>query len=175
MVAVSISFPTFASETEIEYFEFSDCTQRVIHRSSFPNDENFKSLERQAEAWAKNHPNSRSSANVFQTGDEKSFGICLSVYSRGKMGYNRTIDALVCLEPSVNSFPLAGATYKLIKDQGALPSFACVKGCKAATPRLIHDLGYESPEDWKNVEYEKALKKFNDKCRRAGNSSRRVQ
>lgn len=166
MIGIFISFSVFASETEYVYFNFSNCTQGVIGSNSYPNDKDFKLLQSQAETWIKNHPNNYTSPAVFQAGDDKSFGICLSVHSHdNKAGtYNRVIDELIFQEPSINNFPLAGATYKLIKDNGSLPSYVCVKGCKAAMPHIIHDLGYESPEDWHNIEYEKALKKFNSKC-----------
>ncbi|MEQ1534053.1 MAG: hypothetical protein HOO97_07220 [Sideroxydans sp.] len=167
MAGILISFSVFASETEYVYFNLSSCTQGVIGSSSYPNDKDFKLLESQAETWIQNNPNSYTSPAVFQAGDDKSFGICLMVHSKNnKAGtYNRVINELIFQESSVNNFPLAGTTYKLIKDKGALPSYACVKGCKATTPRIIHDLGYESPEEWRNVEYEKALKEFNGKCK----------
>jgi hypothetical protein len=166
VACILISSFAFASETEYTYFNFSNCTQGWIASSSFPNDKDYVSLKNQAEEWNKNPTNGYMPAHVFQAGDDKSFGIVLSVISKSNTQgtYNRVIDALNFQKPSVNNFPLAGATYELIKDQETLPSFICIKGCTATMPRIIHNLGYESPEDWRNIEYEKNLKVFETKC-----------
>ena len=77
----------------------------------------------------------------------------------------RSEKGLACDLDSCPDFPLAGATYKRLKDKGSLPSFRCVNGCNNGVPKIIHDMGYETDESDHNIEWEKMVAKFAKICK----------
>lgn len=93
--------------------------------------------------------------------DGERLGICRRTHST-KSG----VVELFCHEESHNHFPLAGATYKAIKNkQGNLLWFICASGCKGEVPKMVYDEGYESEEtDPSSIALEKAYRKFEKTC-----------
>ena len=82
-------------------------------------------------------------------------------------GYcKRTISSIQCDMDSCAAFPLAGATFKLVKKNGTLPSYKCVAGCRKGVPQFIHDLGYGG-DDERNLMWERLRNRMRQKCGKA--------
>jgi len=71
-----------------------------------------------------------------------------------------------CRNDSHNKFPLAGASYKAIKDaKGSVVRLECETGCTRGVPKVLYDPGYEPEGNEPSVlEHSQAYERFRKAC-----------
>jgi hypothetical protein len=133
-----------AAHIEYQWFDVPSCTRGSV--TTDLTDLNAylpeSTVRKQAAEWI-----------VFESSNN-CFGFC--TYTENEL--------FTCRRDSCAAFPLAGATYKPIRDKGTLESLLCVEGCSPTVPRLIHNMGYEAEESDRNIEYDRTVKRFKSKC-----------
>lgn len=137
---------------EFRSYDFAKC--EIFHISNEPAaDRAYQGMVAQADDW-----------EVYQYSGPSGGGRGFCKWS-GSVYKDRFGTEFACNHESRSYFPLAGATYSLIRDRGELPSYRCAKGCKKDTPRIIHYVDDEQ-DGQTNVEHAKTLRQFDRRCRK---------
>lgn len=145
-------FPLLASgaSDEFRFYDFSAC--QVFRLSTEPSpDRAYQKMLTEAGTW-----------NVYEFSGPSGGGRGFCKWS-GPSYKHGARTRFLCNQDYRSYFPLAGATYSVIRDRGGLPSYRCVKGCKKDTPGLIHYVD-EELDSQRNIEHEKTLRKFHEQC-----------
>ncbi len=147
------------------FVDLSSCEYTIIGGERAEYSEIYMTWHAKAEALNnKLPPTDHNMWGVFyisdKTTDFAKVGICRTIYA--PQGYPTGFE---CHSESHSNFPLASATYIIIDDKSALPSYRCASGCGRGVPTMIHDEGYEA-DLADNIQLRRLMKKFEKKCRR---------
>jgi hypothetical protein len=166
-MAVTLVFPllTIAASDTYVFFDYKHCESHVVGNEPLTGNNNYEQWVKKAETFKiLSDDTTWTEWNVFYIGDAERIGIC-----RKTISTKRGITELYCHDQSYNTFPLAGATYKVVHNKkGELLWFRCVKRCNAGVPKLVYDEGYEAEEsDPHAVALQQAYRQLEKKCARA--------
>jgi len=148
LVVLSVALRGSAAQTTFEFFDLAACVHGTVGDELSGDD-----------AYRENSP-----VQI------KANGRWIFESTPGCYGFCRSIkDGFTCDLDSCPTFPLAGATFKIMKGKkGALASYQCASGCKEGVPKMIYDRGYENEDGEQNLELETMAAKFESHCKSAG-------
>ncbi len=156
LLTVLLSTVCLSGQDEIQGFDFDRCIWWGITDELLNYDEKNLALQQQAaaEGWLLYE-----AERVYPSSDRREpvQGFCR--WGNDKSGSTRV--TLTC-KKTVGGFPLAGASYRLVKGKKGLDYYQCFSGCAGVGVKKIHDLGYES--EGENVSHTREHKAFSSMC-----------